>query len=97
MPAKIKRAVVLLVAACAIALAGCSSHETQQQKFTDALSHGNSAQASQIWLHMDASSRADFAETVYWNAGLQTGPDGEAMAQFGQGLKAIHAVARTIT
>ncbi len=25
------------------------------------MSHGNSAQASQIWLHMDAKSRADFS------------------------------------
>ena len=27
----------------------------------DALNHGNSAQASQIWLNMDARSREDFA------------------------------------
>jgi hypothetical protein len=72
MRANIKRAFVLSIAACAIALAGCS-HETQQQKFMDAMSHGNSAQASQIWLHMDASSRADFSH----NEGMQpnTSPD----------------------
>lgn len=72
MPAKIKRALVLSFVACAIALAGCS-HETQQQKFVDAMSHGNSAQASQIWLHMDAKSRADFSH----NEGMQpnTSPD----------------------
>ncbi len=65
MPKKIKRAIALSVAACAIALAGCwpfySNQETQQQKFMDALNHGNSAQASQIWLNMDAKSREDFA------------------------------------
>ncbi len=72
MPAKIKRALVLSIATCAIVLAGCS-HETQQQKFVDAMSHGNSAQASQIWLHMDAKSRADFSH----NEGMQpnTSPD----------------------
>jgi hypothetical protein len=72
MPAKIKRAITLTVATCAIALAACS-HETQQQKFVDAMSHGNSAQASQIWLHMDAKSRADFSH----NEGMQpnTSPD----------------------
>ncbi len=62
---KIRHASVLSIAACAIALAGCwpfhSNQETQQQKFMDALNHGNSAQASQIWLNMDAKSREDFA------------------------------------
>ena len=72
MPAKIQSVFVFSIAACVIALAGCS-HETQQQKFMDAMSHGNSAQASQIWLHMDASSRADFSH----NEGMQpnTSPD----------------------
>ena len=73
MPEKIKRAIVLSIAACAFALAGCSSHETQQQKFMDAMNHGNSAQANQIWLNMDAKSRADFSH----NQGMQpnTSPD----------------------
>lgn len=73
MPAKIQRAFVCSIAACAIALMGCWSHETQQQKFVNAMSHGNSAQASQIWLHMDAKSRADFSH----NEGMQpnTSPD----------------------
>ena len=65
MPAKIKRAIALSIATCAIALAGCwpfhSNQETQQQKFIEAMNHGNGAQASQIWLNMDANSRADFA------------------------------------
>ncbi len=67
MPAKIKRAIALSIAACAIALAGCwpfrSNQETQQQKFIEAMNHGNGAQASQIWLNMDAKSRADFAHS----------------------------------
>jgi len=67
MPAKIKRAIVLSIATCAIALAGCwpfhSNQETQQQKFIEAMNHGNGAQASQIWLNMDAKSRADFAHS----------------------------------
>jgi hypothetical protein len=67
MPAKIQRAFVFSIVICAIELAGCWSHETQQQKFVDAMNHGNSAQASQIWLHMDAKSRADFSH----NEGMQ--------------------------
>ena len=37
------------------------------------MNHGNSAQASQIWLHMDAKSRADFSH----NEGMKpnTSPD----------------------
>jgi hypothetical protein len=62
MPEKIQRAILLSIAACAFAIAGCS-HETQQQKFVEAISHGDSAQASQIWLHMDAKSRADFSHS----------------------------------
>jgi len=62
MPEKMKRAIVLSIAGCAFALAGCSQ-KTQQQKFVEAMSHGNSAQASQIWLHMDAQSREDFAHS----------------------------------
>lgn len=44
-------------------LAGCWHHETDQQKFIEAMNHGNSAQASQIWLNMDAKSRADFSHS----------------------------------
>ena len=61
MPAKIKCALTLTLAMCTFALAGCWSHETQQQKFVDAMNHGNAAQANQIWLHMNAKSRADFS------------------------------------
>jgi hypothetical protein len=62
MPAKIQRVFVFSVVACGIALAGCS-HQTQQQKFVNAMNHGNAAQANQIWLHMDANSRADFSHS----------------------------------
>jgi len=62
MPAKIQRVFAFSVVACGIALAGCS-HQTQQQKFVDAMNHGNAAQANQIWLHMDANSRADFSHS----------------------------------
>jgi hypothetical protein len=61
MPGKIRFALGLAVATCAIALAGCWHSETPQQKFIDAMNHGNTAQASQIWLNMDASERADFS------------------------------------
>jgi hypothetical protein len=60
MRAKIKRVIVLSVGV--IALAGCHQ-ETQQQKFIDAMNHGNGAQANQIWLHMDAKSRQQFAHS----------------------------------
>jgi hypothetical protein len=73
MRAKIKRAITLTLAMCTFALAGCWSHETQQQKFVDAMNHGNAAQANQIWLHMNAKSRADFSH----GEGIQpdTSPD----------------------
>ena len=60
---KIKLAIGFWTAACTIALAGCGSQKTQQQKFIDAMNHGNAAQANQIWLHMDAGSRADFSHS----------------------------------
>lgn len=67
MPARINPAIAWSIAACAIALAGCwpfhSNRETQQQQFIEALSRGNGAEASQIWLNMDANSRADFAHS----------------------------------
>lgn len=59
---KFQRAFAVPLAVCAIALAGCHQ-ETQQQKFMEAMNHGNSAQANQIWLHMDAKSRADFSHS----------------------------------
>jgi hypothetical protein len=58
-----KRAIVFTVAACGIALAGCWHKETQQQQFIEAINHGNGAQANQIWLHMNAKSRADFSHS----------------------------------
>jgi hypothetical protein len=63
--AKIRLTFVIAIAASAIMLAGCwpFHRETDQQKFMEALNHGNSAQASQIWLGMDANSRADFAHS----------------------------------
>lgn len=66
MAAKTKPTFMFLIAASAIILAGCwpfHKRETDQQKFMETMNHGNSAQASQIWLHMDASSRADFAHS----------------------------------
>ncbi len=65
MAEKTKRTFVIVMAASAITLAGCwpFHRETDQQKFMEALNHGNSAQASQIWLSMDANSRANFAHS----------------------------------
>src|SRR5271156_531510 len=63
MRSKTKSSFVFLITASAIALAGCWHAETDQQKFVEAMSHGNSAQASQIWLNMDAKSRADFSHS----------------------------------
>ena len=61
MAARIRSAFLLSVAACGVALTGCWHSETPQQKFIDAMNHGNTAQASQIWLNMDAGDRADFS------------------------------------
>jgi hypothetical protein len=65
MRAKIRPTLIFLIAASAVILAGCwpFHRETDQQKFMEAMNHGNSAQASQIWLNMDAQSRADFAHS----------------------------------
>jgi hypothetical protein len=63
MRAKIRLTFTFLIAASAIILAGCWHRETDQQKFMEAMNHGNSAQASQIWLNMDAKSRADFSHS----------------------------------
>jgi hypothetical protein len=66
MAAKTKPKIVIVMASAAIFLAGCwpfHKRETDQQKFMEALNHGNSAQASQIWLGMDAESRAGFAHS----------------------------------
>ncbi|HZC45445.1 MAG TPA: hypothetical protein VE243_03155 [Candidatus Acidoferrum sp.] len=62
MRAKLKRRILVIVVTCATAAAGCHQ-ETQQQKFIDAMNHGNGAQANQIWLHMDAKSRQQFAHS----------------------------------
>lgn len=63
MLSKIKAIFVVLIAVSAIILAGCWHRETDQQKFMEAMNHGNSAQASQLWLNMDAKSRADFSHS----------------------------------
>jgi len=63
MPAKIRPTFLFLIATSTIILAGCWHRETDQQKFMEAMNHGNSAQASQIWLNMDAKSRADFSHS----------------------------------
>jgi hypothetical protein len=60
--AKIKHSIMRTIAASAIVLAGCHQ-ETQQQKFIEAMNHGNGAEASQIWLKMDAKSRQQFAHS----------------------------------
>src|ERR1700731_374153 len=63
MPRKIRLTSIFAIAASATILAGCWHRETDQQKFMEAMNHGNSAQASQIWLNMDAKSRADFSHS----------------------------------
>ncbi len=63
MRTKIRFTFTFLIAASAIVLAGCWHRETDQQKFMEAMNHGNSAQASQIWLNMDPKSRADFSHS----------------------------------
>jgi hypothetical protein len=51
------------VAAITLGAAGCGlfhHNETPQQQFTEALSRGNSAQASYIWNSMNARDQATF-------------------------------------
>jgi hypothetical protein len=54
-----RAALILLMAAIA---GGCAHHSetTPQQQFLEALKRGNSAQASQIWLHMSPEQRVMF-------------------------------------
>ncbi|MFZ0657099.1 MAG: hypothetical protein WBE78_18935 [Candidatus Binataceae bacterium] len=57
---------VLAALACAIALAGCwpfGHSATPQQQYLDALNHGHSAEASQIWLNMSPEDRAKWARS----------------------------------
>ncbi len=53
--------------ACAFALSGCwpfgHSGPTPQQQYLDALNHGHSAEASQIWLNMSPDDRAKWARS----------------------------------
>jgi hypothetical protein len=70
-----KRPLTIWFAAIALGLAGCwpwHHKETQQQKFMDALNHGNAAQASQIWLKMDAGSRGAFAHSQGMNPSMSS-------------------------
>ncbi len=54
--------VIVLAAACGLALCGCSMfHRTSpQQEYFNALKMGNAAQASQLWLQMSPEQRARF-------------------------------------
>jgi hypothetical protein len=70
-----KRALKIWFAATALSLAGCwpwHHKETQQQQFMEALNHGNAAQASQIWLKMDAGSRSAFAHSEGMNPSMSS-------------------------
>ena len=53
--------------ACAIVLSGCwpfgHSGPTAQQQYLDALNHGHSAEASQIWLNMSPEDRQKWARS----------------------------------
>lgn len=51
-----------LIIALGAALGGCSHQQakTPQQQFLEALKRGNSAQASQVWLHMNPEERVKF-------------------------------------
>lgn len=60
----------MLIALLGLNALGCTlfhHSDSPQQQFMDALNHGNSAQASQLWLHMDADDRANLSH----NAGFR--------------------------
>jgi hypothetical protein len=70
----LKPAVRIVVAAACIAAAGCwpwHTSETPQQRFIEALSRGQSAQASQIWLHMSPADKIKFAQSQGMQPGTQ--------------------------
>jgi hypothetical protein len=64
---------VAMAAAAVLALAGCwpfgARKPTPQQQFLDAIKHGQSAQASQIWLHMSGEDR------LKWSRGQGITPE----------------------
>jgi len=72
-----------------VALCGCSMfhHDTPtpQQQFLDALNHGHSAEASQIWLHMSQEDRLKFQTNQGINPAVS--PD-EVKKQIGEHFEA---------
>ena len=66
-PTGVARAVLIAIALIALA-AGASGcflfhHESDQQKFLDALNRGNAAEASQMWLTMSPDTRANLSHS----------------------------------
>jgi redox-sensitive bicupin YhaK (pirin superfamily) len=53
----------VLLLAMVLSAPGCFlfHKESPQQQYTEALMHGNSMQASQVWLHMSPEDRMKFA------------------------------------
>lgn len=57
---------LILAAAAALAVCGCwpfHHSPSPQQQFLEAVNHGQAAQASQIWLHMNAEDRANLSHS----------------------------------
>jgi hypothetical protein len=68
----LKLALRIVVAVACVAAAGCwpwHQSETPQQRFIEALSRGQSAQASQIWLKMSAQDKVKFAQSQGMESG----------------------------
>jgi hypothetical protein len=88
------RTLVFLTAG--IAIAGCTllhHRDSPQQQFFAAVQRGNSAQASQIWLHMDADDRANFAHGVGFKPLV---PPAELKAELARKQQAAEADAATV-
>jgi hypothetical protein len=85
MPSIGKPALAFLIAASAIILAGCWHRETDQQRFIEAMNHGSAAQASQIWLNMDAKSRADFSHSEGMHPDMSSDEMNKQLSQHYQG------------
>ena len=72
---------------------GCSllhHGESPQQQFMEAVDHGNSAQATQIWLNMSADDRASFSHGIGFKP--QTSP-GELKDDLARRQQAVAAAA----
>jgi redox-sensitive bicupin YhaK (pirin superfamily) len=75
------RSSIVLLAIVLSAASGCFlfHKKSPQQQYTEALMHGNSMQASQVWLHMSPEDRMKFARGEGFKPDESTNKDVQQM------------------